>query len=173
MVEVKMFNNSTTANSLLTEHEGIRASILQLSDLVNQQFETAERTMTNNLSPEQLQNLEGKRFNIEQNIVSLEEALKNHYANEKEFLRPLLGNLLKKAITKGVIDILRQFAQAKSAIINTNFKESNREQALVKIVNIKKSIESLSQQVETHVTKMDGVLKLLEGILGPEKQQSS
>jgi hypothetical protein len=165
-----MLGNTVKAGSLSTEHVGLMESILSITDSMNQQFELAERTMTDNLSPEQLKTMEEKRFNAEKNLTYLEEALKNHYTKEEEFLRPLLGNLLKEAIIKEVIDILRQLDQAKSAIINTNFKESDREQVLFKIVNIKRLIESLSQQVEMHATKMDSVLKLLQSILESENK---
>jgi hypothetical protein len=165
-----MVGNIVTVGSLSTEHVGLMESILSITDSMNQQFELAERAMTNKLSPEQLKILEEKRFNAEQNLIYLEEALKNHYTNEEEFLRPFLGNMLKEGIAKEVIDILRQFEQAKSAITSTNYKESDRENVLFKIINIKRSIESLSQQVETHATKMDSVLKLLQSILEPENK---
>jgi hypothetical protein len=164
-----MVGNIVTAGSLSTEHLGIMESILSITDSMNQQFELAERTMTNNLSSEQLKILEEKRFNAQEKLNYLDDALKNHYTNEEEFLRPLLGNRLKEAITKDVTDILRQFDQAKSAIYSTDYKESDREQVLLKIVKIKRSIESLSQHVETHATTMDSVLKLLQSILEPDR----
>jgi hypothetical protein len=164
-----MFRNAMTSERLSAEHTGISASLRHLVDLVNQQFDVAERTRTSKVPLATLKSLEEKWFNAGENITSLEEALQNHYGNEREFLRPLLGSLLKQAIAKETLAILGQFTPLKGKIVSGAFNESNREQALVKIVDIKQSVERLSQQVETHATKMDGVLKLLETILGSEK----
>jgi hypothetical protein len=133
---------------------------------VSQQFETTEKIMMDNLSEQQVQILEEKRFNAEQNLLSLEDALKNHIAREQEFLRPLLGTVLKEGISKETDEIFKQFTETNSAIRNTHFEESNREQALVKIVNIKLPLENMSLMVEAHTAKLDSVLKLLESILG-------
>jgi hypothetical protein len=159
----------TNINSLSMEHDGIRASMRSLVDMVNQQFEIAHQSMTNALSAEQLKFLEEKGFNIEQNWLSLENAVKNHYVKEKEFLRTLLGTLLKKAIAKETTAVLLSFERMTPAITTINFEESNREQALGEIALVKQQIDALSELVEAHAVRMNNILKLIEGYLETEK----
>jgi hypothetical protein len=154
------------------EHDGIRASIVPIFKLVTEQFEIAEKSPTDVLPSEQLKILEEKRFNVEQNLLTVESALRNHYQNEKEFLRPLLGNLLKEAIDKEAIEIMDHFNQAKSEVIHTDLKQSEREKVMAEVLKIKQATDRFSQQIEAHTTKIDGVLKLIEDILGPEEPTS-
>ena len=158
----------SSAESLIQEELAINAQIKSLDALSNDLFSRINLKESSEWTAAQLQDLDQRQMNLNNLYTSLEEGLENHFAREDVFLRLYLGSYILEAITKEVTAIKENLSRVKALFNSTDLKGINREDSLVRSLNIRQAIDNLSQQITSHNQKVDSVLTLLKSVVGTE-----
>jgi hypothetical protein len=159
-----MVEGPISIEELLQEQQSLSAGVSSLKDVANGLFSMINLKESSDWTPEQVQELDKKQAALNSSFMTLKAGLEKHYADEESVLKLYLGPYLLEAIHKEAGAIGEQIHQFETLLYSTDVKGVNREDSLVKCLTIKQSAEKLSQQIETHNQKIEGVFKLLKSV---------
>ncbi len=128
-------------------------------------LESLSSQCTGEWSSSQCQVIADKQFDLKQNLQYLEKGLQDHYTQESQLLKPLIGDLLMKAVTKECREINTHFEQAKSLLSYISQGTPTAKEMMIKTVEARKVIETFSYLVKEHSQKMDILLHMLKSVI--------
>ena len=151
---------------IISEHHAIKRHIKLAGDTVNdiEALFALQRTQSG-WGRTSIAALGEKREQLLQTISFLEEGLRNHFGLEEEFLPPLLGKLLTKAILHEHRRISEQIGTAKSTLAGIELEGLEQRELLSKKSAIQQSIDSLCQAVEEHAQREETILNMIKNTL--------
>lgn len=139
---------------LIQEHAAIKGHMKSASESA-EDWRGMEWDNLINLTHEQLQTLNNKRFNLKQMIGDLHEGMKNHGEYEEKILPGLIGEPLMKSIVIEHQEIQKQMRE-----INFVLDKSTPQEFLSNRAYLMHIISYLSQLISEHELKEDTILQL-------------
>jgi hypothetical protein len=158
----------SSIGGLVQEQQTIKAQLKSLIDSITELFSMINLKESSEWTPEQLEDLDKKQIGLTDLLKVLEDSLRKYYILESDFLRSYLGPYMLEAINKEVNAITEQINRVNSLVTSTDVKGINREESLVRSLNIRQVIENFDQQIVAHNQNVDSVLNLLKTVIGPE-----
>lgn len=106
-----------------------------------------------------------KRDQLLQAISALAEGLKTHFAYEEEYLPPLFGELLMKALLVEHHAVGQQIEATKNVLGSTDLKALSQQELLVKKSEVQSAVNRISQAVEEHAGHEEIILNMIQKAL--------
>lgn len=158
-----MVSDLTLVDSLLYENGALRNYCRQIGKLLGEQ-ETIFLQKRGDWTPGLVDELASQKFNLEQQVLTLENAMLRHKQLHAELPSSFLGEPLVEALEMEHSDMLEAIKKAKVEM-QAEFKNLTREELLAKSLQIRSAHESACVLVEAHLSKEDAILELLRRAL--------
>ena len=159
-----MLETKQVIEELSGVHEAIRHYVAELKDNVGD-LESLSSQCTGEWNSQQCRTIEERQFDLKQNIQYLEKGLQEHYEKESPLLKPLIGELLMKTISRECQEINSQFERAKALVAELSQGLPTARELSTKTTEARKVIETFSQLVNEHSLKMDMLLQMLKSAI--------
>jgi hypothetical protein len=153
---VALPNELNTIDSLIQEHEGIKGHIKTVASLT-EDWSGMEWNELTNLSHEQLQALNSKRFSLKQTMGYLEDGLRKHWDREDQELSPLIGTPLMNSLNIEHNEIQKQANE-----IDFVIEKSSPQEFLANRNYLNQIVSHLYQLIMEHEVKESTLLTLLK-----------
>jgi hypothetical protein len=154
-------------------HKTIRGHIKLVGDSISDQEALITLLITRaDWLPEQLEDLEEKRVNLQQTISYLDEGLRNHFEFEEKALPSVLGELFFQALNLEHQEIIGTIDKAKLLVADTHFKGVNRDVLTNRAAEMKDVIDDIGKMIEEHAVKEEVLLGMLKRTLQQKNKQS-
>lgn len=115
--------------------------------------------------PARLDILSEKLQKLQQTMSMLADGLNNHFRYEEEFLPPVFGEFLMRALLLEHEEVRRELAQAKQIVADASLEGLSREQLLATELKLQQVVNSVSHVIEDHAFREEVVLGMLERAL--------
>jgi hypothetical protein len=158
-----MANELTLVDSLLYENGALRNHCRRIGKLLGEQ-ETLFLQRKGDWTPGLVDELASQKLNLEQAVLTIEDALVRHKQLHGELPSSFLGAPLAEALEMEHDDMLEAIKKAR-AEIPAEFKNLTRAELLAKSLQIRSAHESACVLVEAHLSKEDAILELLRRAL--------
>jgi len=153
---------------IIVEHRSILGYVKMVGDSISdkQALTSLERARRVSGGPEVLSQELGQ---LKQTLSQLDEGLKNHFAREEEWLPPVLGKFLMRALLIEHAEMQKAIDDARSAALGTVVEELSGRERVARDAELKKLVGRLSRLIRRHARMEDRVLGMLERALVEEE----
>ncbi len=154
---------------IIEEHRAIRSYVRLVGDSISDKealssLEQAQATVAG-----QPEVLSYKLERLKQTLNQLDEGLRNHFAREEDWLPPVLGKYLMKALLIEHGEMRKSIEDARSAALATVVSELDDKGLAARDAELKTLVERLSQIIMDHAAMEDRVLGMLEKAVADEE----
>ena len=101
---------------------------------------------------------------LQQTVIAVSEGLKRHFAFEEQYLPPVFGETLMKALVFEHNEIRGKLADCGNSIV-TDIKGLSQERLLGHRSVIQQAVSDLIQAFEAHASREDTILRMIERAL--------
>ena len=155
----------------IEEHHKIRGNIRLIGEATNDMealfsLQQAEANWGQSSIQSIVQNVD----KLKQTIHRLSEGLKNHFALEEQWLPPVLGDNLAKALVLEHDEIRDKLVKCEAGFVN-DISEFQRDKLLSYRTSVEQVIDDLIGLIEGHAGREDIVLSMIEKALSRERRQ--
>jgi len=98
-------------------------------------------------------------------IDVLDDGLGTHFSYEEEYLPPILGELVMRALIMEHKYVRETLAEAKATVTGVNMEGLSRDEMFIKEADLRQTIDSLRQAIEDHRSREETVLDMLRRVL--------
>ena len=162
-----------TIKQVIKWHKTIRGHIKLVGDSISDQEALVTLLIKRaDWLPEQLEDLEEKRANLQQTMSYLDEGLRNHFEFEEKELPSVLGELFFQALHLEHQEIIGAIEKAKVAVSDTRFKGVNKDAMAARAAEVKDVIDDIGKMIEEHAVKEEVLLGMLKKTLQQQNKQS-
>ena len=146
---------------IIVEHRAILSYVKQVGDSISDKaaLTSLERARLVSGGPEYLTQ---ELVPLKQTLAQLDEGLKNHFAREEEWLPPVLGKFLMRALLIEHRDMQKSIDDARSAAMDPVVEKLSKQELIAKDAELKKLVARLSRLIRRHARMEDRVLGMLE-----------
>ena len=159
-----MLDANFIINKIIEEHHKIRDNIKLAGDSLNDveasfTLSKAYSTWTQSAVGE----LAVKKDHLIRALSALEEGLNNHFGYEENFLPPLFGELLMKALLHEHHVVRRKIENTRKIIAELQLDSQDTQQLLSRKTAVQESVNHLLQAIEEHAGHEEIVLLMIRG----------
>jgi hemerythrin len=154
-----------TIRRIIEEHHKIKSGVAQVGESANDlaaifSLQRAYSTW----SQSSLEALAQKQDKLKETINLMAEGLDRHFSFEEEYLPPIFGEILMRALLFEHHKIRQKLAKTKSTV-NTRLEGLGRRELLTQRTHIQHIIDDVRQAIEEHANCEEVILHMLERAL--------
>jgi hemerythrin len=154
-----------TVRRIIEEHHKIRSDVMQVGESANDlaavfSLQRAYSTW----SQSSLDALAQKQDKLKETISLMAEGLDRHFSFEEEYLPPIFGEILMRALLLEHREIRRKLAEIKSAV-NTRLEGLGQRELLAQRTHIQHVVGDIRQVIEEHASREEVILGMMERAL--------
>jgi hemerythrin len=149
---------------IIVEHRSILGYVKLVGDSISDKeaLTSLEKARRVSGGPEALAQ---KVSQLKQALSRLDEGLKNHFAREEEWLPPVFGKFLMRALLIEHAEMQRAIDDARSAALATGVEKMSQKELVAWDASLRKLVSRLSRLIRRHARMEDRVLGMLERAL--------
>ncbi len=155
----------------IEEHHKVRAGIRLVGEAIND-FEalfSLEKTSAS-WSQSSVEELAGRVEQLRETVAGLQDGLGKHFGFEEQYLPPVFGESLMKALVFEHNEIRHKLAET-AAALGSDLKAMPQAQLLAQKYLVEQVIDGLCQSVEAHAGREETIFRMLERALEAEQKQ--
>jgi len=155
----------------IEEHHKVRSGIRLVGEAVND-FDAlfGLQKSYSTWSQSSVEEIAGRVSRVQETVASLDEGLNKHFGFEEQYLPPVFGGSLMKALLFEHNEIRRKLADSRAALA-TNVAGMAQERLLAHKYLVEQVIDGLCQTIEAHAGREETVFRMLERALEAEEKQ--
>ncbi len=155
-------DNLAIIRHVMLEHHDIRAELKQVGESVNDIEAVFNlHNVLSGWSQSSMEALSEKQGHLQRTMDRLERGLKRHFDFEEETLPLLFGELLMRALVSEHEGIRDDINNAE-VMIGVPLEELSQSELLSRKTAVQKTIDALSQRVDTHAAEEEVVLRMIQ-----------
>ncbi len=148
---------------IIEEHQAIRHSVKLVGDTVSDRESLAALgQVRSGWVPGRADILREKHQKLQQTLASLVQGLQNHFHYEEEYLPPVLGEFLMRALLLEHADIKKGLAQVEQALADTPVEGLTQEQVLSAELRLQQAVNSAMHTIEDHAFREEVILNMAQ-----------
>ena len=155
----------------IEEHHKVRSGIRAVGEAVND-FDAlfGLQNSYSTWSQSSVTEIPGRVGRVREMLASLEEGLDKHFGFEEEYLPPVFGESLIKALLLEHNEIRGRFRESRAALA-ADLSSMPQEQLLAHKYLVEQVVDNLCQAIEAHAGREETVFRMLERALEAEERR--